>query len=86
MSDFVTRDPRTGLRCTPTYWTQAGKTPPPDGCRWCGHDKLGHAQLWKPSIGWHKWAQPTSAQRLARMKARRAAQIDSREAEVFGNA
>ena len=71
-SNLVTRDPATGLRCTPTAWTQAGQPPSPDGCRWCGHEKRGHATAWKPSIGMHKWVAPTSAQRLARMKARRA--------------
>jgi hypothetical protein len=70
--NLVTRDPATGLRCTPTTWTQTGQPPPPDGCRWCGHERRGHATAWKPSVGMHKWAAPTGAQRLARMKARRA--------------
>jgi hypothetical protein len=70
--NLVTRDPASGLRYSPTAWTQTGQCPPPDGCRWCGHEKRGHATAWKPSVGMHKWAAPTSAQRLARMKARRA--------------
>lgn len=70
--NLVTRDLATGLRYTPTMWTQTGQSPSPDGCRWCGHERRGHATAWKPSAGMHKWVAPTSAQRLARMKARRA--------------
>lgn len=45
--------------------------PNPSGCRWCGIDERQHMQQWKPPAGWHQWEQPTTAQRLARMKARR---------------
>jgi hypothetical protein len=79
MTDLVTRNPATGMRCTPSHWTQSGQIPTPDGCRWCGHDRRGHAQSWKPSAGWHKWTAPTDAQRLARMKARRAARNAARQ-------
>lgn len=78
-ASLVTRDPATGLRCTPTFWTQTGTIPTPDGCRWCGHERRSHGQLWKPSVGFHKWAEPTDAQRLARMKARRAARIAAKQ-------
>lgn len=42
----------------------------PDGCRWCGTDKRAHANMWVPSVSYHHWTAPTSAQRLARMKTR----------------
>ena len=45
----------------------------PNACRWCGVPQRGHFQLWKPPVGWHTFAEPTDEQRLARMKARRAA-------------
>lgn len=80
-SSLVTRDPATGLRYTPTHWTHTGKIPTPDGCRWCGHERRSHGRMWKPSVGWHKWATPTDAQRLKRMKARRTARIAEREYE-----
>lgn len=70
-TNLVTRDPGTGLRYSPTYWTKTGEIPSPDGCRWCGHRQRGHLQMWRASVHWHAWAQPTGAQRLARMKARR---------------
>jgi hypothetical protein len=77
-SSLVTRDPATGLRCTPTRWTHTGEIPTPDGCRWCGEGRRGHGRMWKPPVGWHKWTAPTDAQRLARMKARRAATLTAR--------
>ncbi|MBG0818902.1 hypothetical protein HS045_32740 [Planomonospora sp. ID82291] len=48
------------------------RLPNPNGCRWCGLDAYGHMTEWKPPIGWHRWEPPTSAQRKARMLARRA--------------
>lgn len=74
-TSLVTRDPSTGLRYSPTHWTNTGEIPDPDGCRWCGHEQRSHAQLWKPSVGWHQWTQPTGEQRLARMRARRAQRL-----------
>jgi hypothetical protein len=71
-TSLVTRDPVTGLRYTPTHWTNTGEIPTPDGCRWCGIPQYGHLRRYRDSVGWHQWAQPTVAQRLARMKARRA--------------
>jgi len=44
--------------------------PNPDGCRWCGYDKP-HGWQYLPGKGSHQWEQPTNAQRLARMQARR---------------
>lgn len=44
---------------------------PPSGCRWCGIGERGHYQLYKPSVGWHVWAQPTDKQTKERMRARR---------------
>ncbi|RPK56211.1 hypothetical protein EES43_24525 [Streptomyces sp. ADI96-02] len=46
--------------------------PNPDGCRWCGYDNP-HGWQYLPGKGGHQWEQPTNAQRLARMRARRAA-------------
>lgn len=45
--------------------------PAPSGCRWCGLEARGHAQRWKPPVGWHKWEPPTPEQRKERMLARR---------------
>lgn len=69
---LVSRDLATGLRYTPTHWTQTGEIPSPDGCRWCGISERSHGQSWAASKKWHSYAPPTAAQRLARMKARRA--------------
>lgn len=43
----------------------------PNGCRHCGHPQRTHANRWTPSVGWHNHAEPTDAQRLQRMTARR---------------
>lgn len=56
--------------------------PEPNGCVVCGLPEHGHAQRWKPPAGWHTWTAPTDAQRLARMKARRAARIAQPEPET----
>jgi hypothetical protein len=45
----------------------------PDGCRWCGIEARGHGLQFTPEADWHSWEPPTDAQRLARMRARRAA-------------
>ena len=47
--------------------------PSPYGCRWCGEARHHHGRSWVGSRGIHVWEQPTSAQILARMRARRAA-------------
>lgn len=47
--------------------------PNPDGCRWCGTARSTHGRRFVASHGVHAWEQPTNAQRLARMRARRAA-------------
>ncbi|MFD7855204.1 hypothetical protein ACFV6B_13085 [Streptomyces microflavus] len=46
--------------------------PDPDGCRWCGVKASRHGRRYVSSQGMHAWEQPTNAQRLARMRARRA--------------
>jgi hypothetical protein len=67
------QDPATGLR-RGAIRHPYGKPPTPNGCRWCGTDPQRHyGQHWVPSVGWHTWTQPTNAQILARMKARRVA-------------
>lgn len=47
------------------------QAPSPDGCRWCGDARHHHGLSYVPSQGLHSWEQPTPAQRLARMTARR---------------
>ena len=47
-------------------------TTTPNGCRHCGIPERQHYRQWKAPVGWHQWQKPTSAQILARMKARRA--------------
>lgn len=56
---------------TPTV--RRHQAPSPDGCRWCGDARHHHGLSYVPSQGVHGWESPTNAQRLARMKARRAA-------------
>jgi hypothetical protein len=68
-------DPTTGLNYEPNHWTRTGEIPDPDGCRWCGIAQYGHCRRFRASVGWHTWAEPTDAQRLARMKARRAQRL-----------
>lgn len=48
------------------------EAPEPSGCRWCGTGEREHASRFVPSAGQHLFAAPTAAQRLARMRARRA--------------
>ncbi|WP_372352601.1 hypothetical protein [Streptomyces sp. KL116D] len=50
-----------------------GRPPIPFGCRWCGIEHSGHGRRYHTARGGHSWEQPTQAQILARMKARRAA-------------
>lgn len=52
--------------------------PNPYGCRWCGHDQGNHSRRYVRSVGMHAWKQPTRAQILARMTARRNARKDAR--------
>lgn len=52
------------------------KLPAPNGCRHCGIDKPNHVQRWAREVGIHGWVEPTDAQRLERMKARRAARAE----------
>lgn len=48
--------------------------PAPNACRWCGIEKRAHGRRWtKAAAGWHFWTAPDDAQRLERMRARRAA-------------
>lgn len=73
---LVTRDPASGMRCNPPRWPH-GTVPPPSGCRRCGRPHLGHGALE------HLWEQPTDAQILARMRARRTARFRLREFEAL---
>jgi hypothetical protein len=45
--------------------------PNPNACRHCDTDRQGHYQRWAPEVKWHRWTEPTSEQRKARMLARR---------------
>lgn len=45
----------------------------PAACRHCPIPERDHMQRWTKAAGWHQWTEPTDAQRLARMKARRGA-------------
>lgn len=72
---LVTRDSVTGLRRSGIHHPD-GHPPVPSSCRWCGVEERYHGQRWKPSQGWHRWTQPTTAQIKARMLARRAARTN----------
>ncbi|MEZ7004998.1 hypothetical protein [Streptomyces sp. AD55] len=67
-----TRHPATGLRTSPIRYPN-GRPPIPSGCRWCGIPQQEHSIRHSRSVGWHGWTAPTTAQTLARMRARRAA-------------
>lgn len=64
------RDPGTGMLHGHVRWP-SGSQPTPNGCRWCGWARGGHERMWLPGRGLHGWEQPTQAQILARMRARR---------------
>jgi hypothetical protein len=51
--------------------------PVPSGCRWCGDEQYHHGRSYVRSVGMHGWEQPTRAQVIARMKARRAARKEA---------
>jgi len=57
--------------------------PDPGACRWCGIPRRGHFQQYVEAVGWHKHTEPTDAQRLERMKARRAARLAPRRKSQF---
>lgn len=67
-----TTDPKTGMRRGGIRWSN-GNPPTPNGCRWCGAPERGHCGRWTNGAGWHQWTPPTAAQRITRMRARRAA-------------
>lgn len=45
--------------------------PVPSGCRWCGRERGSHGLFFTRSVGNHYFVDPTSQQRLARMRTRR---------------
>ncbi|MFI5831069.1 hypothetical protein ACIA6C_28110 [Streptomyces sp. NPDC051578] len=47
------------------------RLPDPYGCTHCGESEGHHGRQYHPEVGWHSWVTPSSAQILARMKARR---------------
>ncbi|WP_062214725.1 hypothetical protein [Streptomyces sp. NBRC 109706] len=63
---------------TPVTRYPDSQPPTPFGCRWCGTEQRGHGSRWVASAGMHQWEQPTRAQILARMRARRAADVRRR--------
>jgi hypothetical protein len=53
-------------------------TPPtPSGRRWCGDEQGHHGRSYVRSVGMHGWEQPTRAQVIARMLARRNARKEA---------
>lgn len=70
---LVTRNPETGMRHGTVRFPDSSP-PTPDGCRQCGIPQYRHCRQWTAKAGWHAWTEPTNAQRLARMKARRKVQ------------
>jgi len=46
--------------------------PTPDSCRHCDEPERIHGNQWTPNVGLHLWEAPTQAQRLERMRQRRA--------------
>jgi len=70
LQGYGRRDAATGMLRGHIRWPE-GRPPTPGGCRWCGCEKYSHGQTWLPGRGFHQWVQPTQAQILARMRARR---------------
>lgn len=57
---------------TATHTDRTTGTPAtPGGCRYCGTTRQGHHQTHIPGHGFHPYTEPTDAQRLARLRARR---------------
>jgi hypothetical protein len=53
----------------PRHWTVGID---PNACQHCGVPQQRHFRRWTEDVGRHGWTEPTDAQRLARMRARRA--------------
>jgi hypothetical protein len=86
MTTLPIADPATGLRRGPIRHPD-GRPPLPSGCRWCGVEPGKHyGGAWVPRKGWHQWVRPTSAQILARMRARRAAHEEARRLDAVETA
>jgi hypothetical protein len=66
------RDAVSGMLHGHVRWPN-GSPATPFGCRWCGWPEGVHGGIHMPGRGLHWWEQPTPAQILARMKARREA-------------
>lgn len=47
--------------------------PAPSGCRWCGVEASRHGRRYVSSQGVHAWEEPTSGQKKARFRVRKAA-------------
>lgn len=62
--------------CNRTNAARIAEMTVPNGCRHCGADKQNHCQRSGRGVGMHGWVEPTDAQRLARMKTRRAARAE----------
>ncbi|MEV7034608.1 hypothetical protein AB0N99_30805 [Streptomyces sp. NPDC093272] len=50
---------------------------PPFGCTYCGDEQHHHGEQWTAIIGMHTWMQPTQAEILERMLARRDARLNA---------
>lgn len=69
-SGWQYKNVETGLKHNWLRWPD-GQPPPPFGCRWCGTEPSHHGRRYLSGRGVHGWEQPTEAQILARMRARR---------------
>lgn len=78
LARWLSRDPsgwrnqnvETGFKYNYIRWPDQ-RPPTPFGCRWCGDEHRHHGRQYLPGRGVHGWEQPTEAQVLARMRARR---------------
>lgn len=70
------RDPATGMLHSHIHYPD-GRPPVPSGCRRCGREQRSHGGWWRAGVPFHQYVQPTDAQILARMRARRNARLNT---------
>ncbi|MFB7359619.1 hypothetical protein [Streptomyces gardneri] len=80
LQGYGRRDAATGMLRGPIRHPD-GQPPVPFGCRRCGTARHHHGRSWIKGAGMHRWEQPTRAQILARMRARRAARLNAPPAQ-----
>lgn len=73
----VTRGPDStwSIRLTAADLAALRPAAEPNACRHCNIPQQRHYSQWSKKVGWHTHVQPTDAQRLTRMRARRAAAV-----------